>query len=85
VTVLMSDQDASFATIIFDDNGIGFPASADLEKLTDPFVTSRSRGGGLGLYLSKKITIAHGGSLSLERKEKGARIMLAIPGKRIKT
>jgi signal transduction histidine kinase len=75
----------SFAEIVCEDNGVGFPAAVDMEKLTDPFVTSRSRGGGLGLYLAKKIVAAHGGSLSLFRIAQGAGIKLTIPKNRIKT
>lgn len=85
VNVHVPLEKAAFAEIIYEDNGSGFPVNTDLEKLTDPFVTSRSRGGGLGLYLSKKIAMAHGGSLSLARMEKGARVVLSVPLKRIRT
>jgi len=76
---------ASNAEIACEDNGAGFSPTADLEKLTDPFVTSRSRGGGLGLYLAKKIATAHGGSLSLQGIEKGVRVIIALPTGRIRT
>jgi signal transduction histidine kinase len=85
VTVHIPNEETSVAEIVCEDNGSGFPAAADLEKLTAPFVTSRSRGGGLGLYLSKKIATAHGGSLLLARVEKGARVIVTVPKKRIKT
>jgi signal transduction histidine kinase len=85
VNVHVPREKAAFAEIICEDNGSGFPPTADLGKLTAPFVTSRSRGGGLGLYLSKKIAMAHDGSLSLARMEKGARVILSIPVKRIRT
>ncbi len=84
VNVRIPAEKAAFAEIVCEDNGSGFPLTAELEKLTAPFVTSRSRGGGLGLYLSKKIAMAHGGALSLERMEKGARVILTVPLKRIK-
>ncbi len=73
------------AEIIYEDNGAGFSPGVDLEKLTDPFVTSRSRGGGLGLYLAKKIVTAHDGVLSLYRREKGAGVRIILPEKRIRT
>ncbi len=72
------------AEIICDDNGGGFSQASDLGKLMDPFATSRSRGGGLGLYLAKKIATAHGGSLALSRMEKGARVILSLPRNRIR-
>lgn len=85
VNLHIPHEKAALAEIVCEDNGSGFPLTADLEKLTAPFVTSRSRGGGLGLYLSKKVVMAHGGSLSLVRMEKGARVIITVPMKRIKT
>ncbi len=75
----------SFVEIICEDNGAGYPAAADLDELTNPFVTSRSRGGGLGLYLAKKIVTAHEGTLSLFRREKGAGVKIILPGRRVRT
>ncbi|HUI45384.1 MAG TPA: HAMP domain-containing sensor histidine kinase [Nitrospirota bacterium] len=68
-----------------EDNGVGYPETADLDELMSPFVTSRSRGSGLGLYLAKKIITAHDGTLSLYRKEKGAGVKVTLPGKRVST
>ncbi len=77
-------DEKSRAEIICEDNGSGFSRTSDIEKLTEAFVTSRSRGSGLGLYLAKKIAKAHGGTLSLARIEKGARVIVAVPRNRIK-
>jgi signal transduction histidine kinase len=85
VNVRIHQEKTALAEIVCEDDGNGFPLTADLEKLTAPFVTSRSRGGGLGLYLSKKVVMAHSGSLSLARMEKGARVVITVPLKRIKT
>jgi signal transduction histidine kinase len=85
VNVHIPHEKAALAEIVCEDDGSGFPLTADLEKLTAPFVTSRSRGGGLGLYLAKKVVMAHGGSLSLARMERGARVIITVPLKRIKT
>ena len=84
VSVHIPHEKAPLAEIVCEDNGSGFPLTADLEKLTAPFVTSRSRGGGLGLYLSKKVAMAHDGSLSLERMDRGARVIVTVPVRRIK-
>jgi signal transduction histidine kinase len=81
---LSATDDKMHAEIICDDNGAGFPPLNDMDKLTDPFVTSRSQGGGLGLYLAKKIAAAHGGSLSLARMDKGARVIITVPVNRIR-
>lgn len=85
VSVQIPREKTMLAEIVCEDNGSGFPLTADLEQLTAPFVTSRSRGGGLGLYLARKIAAAHGGSLSLARMEKGARVIITVPMKRIKS
>jgi signal transduction histidine kinase len=85
MTVRGPQENTTIAEIVCEDDGNGFPLNADLEKLTAPFVTSRSRGGGLGLYLAKKVAMAHGGSLSLVRMEKGARVIITVPANRIKT
>jgi signal transduction histidine kinase len=81
---LPSRDDTMQAEIFVDDNGSGFSPLTDMETLMDPFVTSRSQGGGLGLYLAKKIATAHGGSLSLARRDRGARVIITVPLNRIR-
>jgi signal transduction histidine kinase len=46
------------------DNGPGIP-SETRERAFEPFVTSKSGGSGLGLYLVREIVLAAGGSISL--------------------
>ena len=54
------------------DNGIGMPEEM-IDRLTEPYVTTRSKGTGLGLAIVKKIMKDHGGDLILENnKEAGA-------------
>ncbi len=72
------------AEIICEDNGAGYPETVDLDELTQPFVSSRSRGGGLGLYLVKKIITAHDGVISLFRRENGAGVKINLPRKRVR-
>jgi signal transduction histidine kinase len=82
---VLTDQmeDNSSVNIILEDNGAGFPESADLNKLFDPFITFRARGTGLGLYLAKKIVTAHDGKISLYRMEHGAGISILFPKKMV--
>lgn len=64
--------------IVVEDDGPGVdPALAD--RIFEPFVTSRPRGGGLGLAQSREIVQAHGGELILESSESGARFKVRIP------
>jgi two-component system nitrogen regulation sensor histidine kinase NtrY len=61
------------------DNGKGLPKEGR-ERLTEPYVTTRSKGTGLGLAIVKKIMEDHGGRLSLsDRPGGGAEITLAFP------
>ncbi|QXQ05372.1 PAS domain-containing sensor histidine kinase [Sphingosinicellaceae bacterium] len=51
-------------TIEVTDNGCGLPVEAR-DRLTEPYVTTRTRGTGLGLAIVKKIVEEHGGTLDL--------------------
>lgn len=63
--------DENFLSIIVTDFGVGIAAD-DLDKVTEPFYRidpSRQRrtgGVGLGLYLCKVISLAHGGQLNIK-------------------
>jgi two-component system, NtrC family, nitrogen regulation sensor histidine kinase NtrY len=62
-----------------DDNGRGFPRQ-DRERLTEPYVTTRTKGTGLGLAIVKKIMEDHGGRLQLLDGERGgASVRLSFP------
>lgn len=74
----------AFATLLYEDNGSGFPKDCDLDSLFVPFNTGRSRGTGLGLFLAQKIALAHGGGISLYRLQKGAGIVVTLPGERFR-
>ncbi len=54
----------AFARITISDNGIGLPA--DRARLFEPYVTTRTKGTGLGLPIVRKIIEEHGGELALE-------------------
>ncbi|MBC05651.1 PAS domain-containing sensor histidine kinase [Thalassospira sp.] len=61
------------------DNGKGLPTE-HRERLTEPYVTTRSKGTGLGLAIVKKIMEDHGGELILsDGVESGATITLSFP------
>ena len=61
------------------DNGKGLPKEGR-ERLTEPYVTTRSKGTGLGLAIVKKTMEDHGGRLSLaDRPGGGAIVTLTFP------
>jgi signal transduction histidine kinase len=49
------------------------------EHLFEPFFTTKQRGTGLGLAVSRAIARAHGGDLTAENTERGARLVLRLP------
>jgi two-component system nitrogen regulation sensor histidine kinase NtrY len=62
-----------------DDNGRGLPQQGR-ERLTEPYVTTRTKGTGLGLAIVKKIMEDYGGKLQLLDGEKGgASVQLLFP------
>jgi two-component system, NtrC family, nitrogen regulation sensor histidine kinase NtrY len=61
------------------DNGKGLP-TANRERLTEPYVTTRAKGTGLGLAIVKKIMEDHGGAVILaDREGGGAVVTLRFP------
>jgi len=61
------------------DNGRGIDDEA-LERIFDPFYTSREDGTGLGLALCRKIVDAHGGTITLESAPgEGTEFVLTFP------
>jgi two-component system nitrogen regulation sensor histidine kinase NtrY len=58
------------------DDGIGLPA--ERERLTEPYMTTRSRGTGLGLAIVKKIVEDHFGSISFADRQGGGAIVRVV-------
>src|ERR1051326_8566398 len=79
VAVTATDADGR-VSITVEDNGKGLPQQ-HRERLTEPYVTTRTKGTGLGLAIVKKIMEDHQGELLLEDREAGgARVTLAFAG-----
>jgi signal transduction histidine kinase len=75
----MHEKDHKFILIRIDDSGEGFDQE-NPEELFQPFVTTKARGTGLGLAVSKQIVESLGGSLNLENlPQGGARCSIRIP------
>ncbi|HBZ68721.1 MAG TPA: PAS domain-containing sensor histidine kinase [Deltaproteobacteria bacterium] len=66
----------------FEDTGPGIPADV-LENVSTPFFTTRARGTGLGLALSKHWVARHGGVLRVESVPgKGTTVRVSLPLRR---
>jgi len=78
------NQDGHKCHVILEDNGCGFPQDL-IDRITEPYVTTRERGTGLGLAIVKKVVLDHDGSLELSNRFDeeniviGARIEMTFP------
>ena len=74
--------DDHIVTVNFDDQGQGIDDRV-LEKIWDPFFTTKEMGTGLGLGIVKNIIESHGGSIQiLNREQGGARVTVELPVER---
>jgi signal transduction histidine kinase len=63
---------------VFADTGEGIPPDT-LDKIFQPFYSTKPKGSGLGLAISQKIIEAHHGRITIESEpEKGTRVQLFL-------
>jgi len=75
----IDEPQGTFAEIRVHDNGPGFAATV-IERLFEPYVTTKEKGTGLGLAIVKKIIEEHNGMLwAGNLKEGGASLTLRLP------
>ena len=74
VTLKATDQ---FADISISDNGIGFPGDL-LDRIFEPYITTKTKGTGLGLSIVKKMIEDHGGSIKVEPLTTGACVKFTL-------
>ncbi len=73
----------SMICVAVEDDGVGLPEGEERERLTEPYVTHKTKGTGLGLAIVKKIMEDHGGRLALRDAAggQGARAELLLPAR----
>jgi two-component system nitrogen regulation sensor histidine kinase NtrY len=87
IATTLSTDGSGFVEIAVSDNGKGFPRE-DRHRLTEPYVTTRAEGTGLGLPIVVKIFEDHGGAVELldgpERPDggRGAKVLMRLPLRR---
>ncbi|TVS10428.1 MAG: HAMP domain-containing protein [Wenzhouxiangella sp.] len=64
--------------LILADDGPGFAAEV-LERVFEPYVTTKTRGTGLGLAIVRRIVDEHGGRITIDNRETGAEIRIWLP------
>ena len=68
-------------TILFEDNGTGISEEA-LQKIWNPFFTTKETGTGLGLGIVKNIIESHRGEIEIfNRKTGGVTVKLTLPSR----
>ncbi|WP_019119777.1 ATP-binding protein [Brevibacillus massiliensis] len=79
VTVIAGWFDDRHVSVRFIDQGSGIPL-ASLDRLGEPFYTTKERGTGLGFMVSYKIIEDHGGRIHVESEEqKGTTVEVILP------
>ena len=78
LTVKTAQEDGD-AVISFADTGSGI-AEADLERIFEPFYTTKDRGTGLGLAITRQIIEQHQGSIQMaSRLNHGTTVTIRLP------
>lgn len=77
ITVLVKGDNAK-ASLSVQDNGPGIPEDVK-DEIFVPFFTTKDKGNGIGLSLSKQIMKVHGGDITAESDGKGTRFVLTFP------
>lgn len=66
--------------IVVSDNGAGAPPEV-IKRLFEPFYTTKAQGTGLGLWLSHRVIIDHGGMIEAHSEVgKGTSFVIRLPG-----
>ena len=74
-----SKLDGDYLIVTLSDNGPGIPAQL-VERIFDPFVTTRGEGVGLGLAIARRIIEFHGGTLALKTfSPEGTSFVIRLP------
>lgn len=79
LTVATAAVEPDQVMITFSDTGCGIPEES-LEKIFEPFYTTRERGTGLGLAITRQIVERHHGTITIDsRPGKGTMVRLILP------
>jgi nitrogen fixation/metabolism regulation signal transduction histidine kinase len=77
--VVQSEDTGHCVRFSIEDNGCGIPEQS-MQRVFEPYVTTKQKGTGLGLSIVKKIVEDHGGRVWIENvKPHGARVSLELP------
>ncbi|MDA7026218.1 ATP-binding protein [Bacillus sp. CLL-7-23] len=73
------EHDQQMAEVVVKDNGEGIPKEM-MEKIFQPFITSKEKGTGLGLVVCKRIISMYKGTIHIESEQrKGTTVTIKLP------
>jgi len=72
------EQGSDAIRVFICDNGGGIPEEL-LDKVFDPYFTTKEKGTGIGLYMSKMIMDNMGGDIAVHNRGDGAEILVTLP------
>ncbi|MEK9708163.1 MAG: ATP-binding protein [Alphaproteobacteria bacterium] len=77
---LTLSESGNNVSITVEDNGRGLPVK-ERDRLTEPYVTTRTKGTGLGLAIVSRIVEQHGGTIRLADRSEGpgANVSITLP------
>jgi len=79
ITRIVQVRGSPMLEIVTEDEGSGFPVDM-LNRVFEPYVTSKPKGTGLGLAIVKKIVEEHNGSIRAENiSDSGAAVIITLP------
>lgn len=79
ITIALDEENGG-QTIRFTDNGVGMPADI-LQRIGEPFHTTKPEGNGLGMMIVKRIIESHGGRLRVDSEvDNGTTVEVFLPG-----
>ena len=79
ITLDLSKDDNGCLQIAITDTGCGIPPHL-LERIFEPFYTTKTKGTGLGMMIINKIIREHGGAIKIRSKQKvGTEILIRLP------
>lgn len=77
--IIETKQDEEYTYIIITDNGQGIPKE-NIDSVFTPFFSTKEKGVGLGLSITRDIVEKHGGNIALDsEKNKGTKVTVKLP------
>lgn len=79
------EADCRYVELVVADNGPGYPEDL-MDRLFEPYITTKGKGNGLGLAIVKRIIEEHSGTLWVENlSHGGASLTIRLPVKNVET